>query len=322
MYSHTKSKDMNNIFSKFKIPALIAFTMLSLSSCLKDEGFENGTYGMGGFAGGTFVAVPAASSSPFSISIDSKSGNQPLELFSVNYENVNKAPEDITVTFTKDDAAVTASGLGLTLLPASVLTFTSANPTVVIKQGTRVSPNFTCQINTGTLDPTKKYGLAFTISSVSKSGVAIPANLKTVVYKIALKNRWDGIYSIVSGLVTRYNSPGVPSNDALSGPLAGNSDVHLITSGVSELDIPASGTGSFRWSGNGGIGGIDGLRMSVNGTTNQVTWSCSGNATLTNWAGKVNNYDPATKTFNLNFRWNPAAATREYTVVLRYKSPR
>ena len=321
MYSHTKSKDMNNIFSKYKIPALIAFTMLSLSSCLKDEGFENGTYGMGGFAGGTFVAVPAASSSPFSIALESKSGNQPLELFSVNYENVDKAPEDITVTFTKDDAAVTAVG-GLTLLPASVLTFTSANPTVVIKKGTRVSPNFTCQINTGTLDPTKNYGMAFTISSVSKSGVAIAKNLKTVVYKIALKNQWDGIYTVVSGLVTRYNSPGVPANDALSGPLAGNSDVYLITSGVSEVDIPASGNGSFRWSGNGGIGGIDGLRMAINPTTNLVTWSCAGNATLTNWAGKVNNYVPATKTFNLNFRWNPASTTREYSVVLKYKSPR
>jgi len=96
----------------------------------------------------------------------------------------------------------------------------------------------------------------------------------------------------------------------------------LITSGVNELDIPASGNGSFRWSGNGGIGGIDGLRMAVNGTTNQVTWSCAGNATLTNWAGRANNYDPATKTFNLNFRWNPATTTREYSVVLRYKSPR
>jgi len=41
MYSNTKSKDMNNIFSKYKIPALIAFVMLSLSSCLKDEGFDN-----------------------------------------------------------------------------------------------------------------------------------------------------------------------------------------------------------------------------------------------------------------------------------------
>jgi hypothetical protein len=321
MYSNTKSKDMNNIFSKYKMPALIAFVMLSLSSCLKDEGFDNGTYGMGGFAGGTFVAVPAAASSPYSIALESKAGNQPLELFSVNYENVDKAPEDITVTFAKDDAAVTAVG-GLTLIPASVLTFTSANPTVVIKKGTRVSPNFTCQINTGTLDPTKNYGLAFTISSVSKSGVSIPANLKTVVYKIALKNDLDGIYSIVSGLVTRYTAPGVPANDALSGSLAGNSDVYLITSGVSEVDIPASGNGSFRWSGNGGIGGIDGLRMAVNPTTNLVTWSCAGNATLTNWAGKVNSYVPATKTFTLNFRWNPATTPREYTVVLKYKSKR
>jgi len=312
---------MNNIFSKYKIPALIAFVMLSLSSCLKDEGFDNGTYGMGGFAGGTFVSVPAAASSPYSIALESKSGNQPLTLFSVNYENVDKAPEDITVTFAKDDAAVTAAG-GLTLIPASVLTFSAANPTVTIAKGTRVSPSFTCQINTGTLDPTKSYGLAFTITSVSKSGVAIPANLKTVVYKIALKNQWDGIYTVVSGLVTRYNAPGVPANDALSGPLAGNSDVYLVTSGPTELDVPASGTGSFRWSGNGGIGGIDGLRMAVNAATNLVTWSCATNATLTNWAGKENSYTPATKTFKLNFRWNPATTPREYTVELKYKQAR
>jgi len=64
MYSNTKSKDMNNIFSKYKIPALIAFVMLSLSSCLKDEGFENGTYGMSGFAGGAFVSAPCRCQQP------------------------------------------------------------------------------------------------------------------------------------------------------------------------------------------------------------------------------------------------------------------
>lgn len=186
------------------MPALIAFVMLSLSSCLKDEGFENGTYGMSGIAGGAFVSVPAAASSPFSLALESKSGNQPLSLFVVNYENVDKAPEDITVTFTKDDAAVTAAG-GLTLIPAGVLTFAAANPTVTVAKGTRVSPKFNCQINTGTLDPNKSYGLAFTISSVSKSGVAIPANLKTVVYKISLKNKYDGIYT-VTGPMTDFAS--------------------------------------------------------------------------------------------------------------------
>jgi hypothetical protein len=312
---------MNKFILKYKTPSLIAFVLLSMSSCLKDKGYENGTYGMGAITGGQFVGIPAAASSPFSIALESKPGNQALSLFSVNYENVDKAPEDIIVTFTKDDAAVAAAG-GLTLVPASVLTFASANPAVTIAKGTRVSPNFACQINTSTLDPTKAYGLAFTITSVSKSGVTIPANLKTVVYKIALKNQWDGIYEVVSGLVTRYNSPGVPANDALSGPLAGNPDVTMVTSGPTEVDFPTSGTGSFRWSGGGGIGGIDGVRMAINAATNQVNFTCAGNATLSNWAGKVNNYVPATKTFNLNFRWNPAGATREYTVVLKYKKPR
>lgn len=182
--------------SKYYASIVIALLVLSQASCLKDEGAEAGQYGMAGFEGGNFVSAAAAGKNPNALALESKPGNQPLNLFTVNYENVNKAPEDIKVTFLKDDAAVTAANLGLTLLPASVLTFSSGAPEVTIAKGTRVSPAFTAQINTSTLDPTKSYGLAFTIQSVSLAGVSIPANLKTVIYKIALKNRWDGVYTV------------------------------------------------------------------------------------------------------------------------------
>lgn len=213
---------MNKIFKYFPAVA-IAFLMISQTSCLKDEGAEAGQYGMAGFEGGSFVSAAAAGKNPNALALESKPGNQPLNLFTVNYENVNKAPEDIKVVFLKDDAAVTASGLGLTLLPASVLTFSSGAPEVTIAKGTRVSPAFTAQINTSSLDPTKSYGLAFTIQSVSLAGTAIPANLKTVIYKIALKNRWDGIYTVDGPMVDVLNAgltqyPGWTAHLETTGP--------------------------------------------------------------------------------------------------------
>ncbi|MEY3436590.1 MAG: hypothetical protein RL335_1046 [Bacteroidota bacterium] len=188
-----------NYLSKYKIPALIALAMLSLTSCLKDEGFENGTYGLNGI-GGSFVSVPASASNPVALSLESASGDQDMTLFTVNYESAEKAPEDIKVTLAKDDAAA-GTLAGATLVPASVLTFSAGEPSVTVAKGTRVSSAFKCKINTSTLDPNKAYALAFTIKSVSKSGVGIPSNLKTVIYKIALKNKWDGVYT-VTGPVT------------------------------------------------------------------------------------------------------------------------
>ena len=48
-----------------------------------------------------------------------------------------------------------------------------------------------------------------------------------------------------------------------------------------------------------------------------------GNATLKNIPGAVNSYNPATKTFTLNFDWNQTVNPRVVTgLVLKYKSAR
>jgi hypothetical protein len=101
-------------------------------------------------------------------------------------------------------AAVTAADATLTLLPASVVSFPS--PDVTIAKGKRISNTFAIKINTSTLDPKKAYGLAFTITTISKTGVATSSNLSTVVYKIALKNKYDGFYE-VTGTMVDYVAP-------------------------------------------------------------------------------------------------------------------
>jgi hypothetical protein len=134
------------------------------------------------------------------------------------------------------------------------------------------------------------------------------------------KNPYDGMYKVIGGQVQRYTAPGAPEvGGSLNGPLAGNQDVTLTTIDANTVEITglqwAKGSGS-------GVAGIDNLRATVDPVTNLVTMRSLGNATLTNWSGKVNRYDPATKTFNLAFDWNQTANRREYEIVLKYDRPR
>lgn len=84
------------------------------------------------------------------------------------------------------------------------------------------------------------------------TGNTLAAPLATTSCGIALNN-YDGVYSTVSGWVTRYLSPGVPANDALSGDLTGNPDVYMITSDLLSCSIPtpSAGDGFLYYHGGG-----------------------------------------------------------------------
>jgi hypothetical protein len=197
---------------------------------------------------------------------------------------------------------------------------------VVIPKGQRfITFNLTVpSADAAVFSPLITYGVGVSITSVSNN-VKIAGNLKNLVFAINIKNAYDGVYQVVSGLVTRYTAPGVPAGDALSGNLAGNPDVLFITSGATTVSIPPSGsTGGLFWAfgNNSMVAGIDGLSVTVNPGTNAVTMASTGNGTLANWAGHINSYDPATKTFHLSFKWNPTANVREYEVILKYRGPR
>jgi hypothetical protein len=224
-------------------------------------------------------------------------------LFQANYENVNKAPEDIVVNFTPDAAAVAAVA-GLNALPAGTVTYASASPSVTIAKGTRVSPAFTCQINTGSLDPTKAYGLAFTISSVSKTGVSIPKNLKTVIYKIALKNKYDGVYKVTG-----------PMTDAASASLTQympSWTAYLETTGpnsVAVRDMTATG-GIFHPIMSGGAPsyyGSFGMVVTFNSATNIATdmvspYEPAGNTRTARLDPNfTSSWDPTTKNIRIKY---------------------
>ena len=235
----------------------------------------------------------------------------------MSYSGVDAAPQDITVNLAVDPTVLTLyntqNGSNYVVPPSSVVTFPSS---VVIKQGTRMTQVKAVVTNNNSYDFAASYALTLKITSASAG--TISGNFGAALYSFSLRNVYDGIYSVVSGTVTRYTAPGAPANDALSGDLTGNPDVTLSTVGPNTVEIAG-----LQWAKKGGgIGGIDNLQATVDPATNLVTMKALGNATLSNWAGKENKYDPATKTYYLGYIWNPAAATRTYEVILKYKKAR
>jgi len=290
-------------------------TIVLLTSCLKDDEFGGNKYGIGesGVSGIGFKTATRG------LALNSQATPQSIYIIvGLNGSQTSSTPINYTVASTP--ALVTGT---FTPLPAANFTFTASG---TIPAGQYFDTLEVVLPNATLLDATKTYGVAFTITSTDP-GYVVMANANSTLVTFSLKNKYDGIYTVVSGLVTRYTAPGVPAGDALSGQLAGNPDVRLITTGANSvaIPIPASpnpGTIYWAYGNNSQVAGVDGISLTVDPVTNLVTVKSSGNATLANWTGKENKYDPATKTFYLAFRWNPTANVREYEIVLKYKGPR
>jgi hypothetical protein len=244
--------------------------------------------------------------------------------YMVNVTGPEPAKQDVVVNIGSKTGAVAAFNAdkqlgnpayaGFTELPANL--YTILTPTVTVKAGQRTA-EVQVEYKTSSFDFTKRY--AFPLSITSATGVNVSRNFGTVLLNVSPKNAWDGIYSMEAGSsVTRYLDPTTPANDALSGSIAGNSDISLASVGANTVEI----TG-LKWAGNAsGVAGVDNLRITVDPVTNLCTMQSLGTASLANIAGQDNKYDPVTKTFRLNFDWNQTGTKREMTLVIKYKGSR
>ena len=294
----------------------------SLTSCLKDD---------------TLVLDPAKGHNVIEFANPAQivTNGTPSPLYSFSYESTTlpslpitvsysgpeaTTPQDITVKIAVGAASKiteynTATSSNYQLLsPAS---YTLSATEVVIKAGTSKA-TFNVLLKPTTFNFAASEVLPLTITSVS-SGI-ISGNFGTILLNVSAKNTWDGVYAMQAGsFVQRYSNPTTPTvNDGLNGSTAANADVTLTTVGANTVQI-----GNLKWSGNAsGVGGIDNLQATIDPATNLVTMKALGNATLANIPGAINKYDPATKTFTLNFDWNQTAAKRTYTLIVKYKSSR
>ncbi|MCA5004347.1 DUF1735 domain-containing protein [Sphingobacterium bovistauri] len=306
---------MKKIFSL----SLITIFIFSLSSCLKDELVENQEYGLINLNANKFIGFEERSQVNSMTSEDKTLTIEvPVHLAA---EEVAESDLVVNLAISNDESLRTAYNItnksNIILFPTNLYTVDSYK--ITIPKGSKTG-FFKMQLNPSKLNPADVYGLGITINSIEQNGYIISGNYGSTVSIFSVKNIYDGIYSMEDGFVQRYSAPGVPTTgDALNGSMKGNPNITL-----SSIDGTTVEVTNLRWAGGAsGIAGIDNLRFRVNPANNLVTVFALGNASAANIPGAVNKYDPATKTFTLNFHWNPTANKREVTnLVIKYNKSR
>jgi hypothetical protein len=283
-----------------------------LTSCLKDDSLvlnPDKTHNVIEFANPAIISSPVGAVYPlYSLAYDiSPQATLPL---TVSYSGAeNGAPQDIVVnlaigTQTEVDAYNEEQHSAYDLMTSDVFTLTTN--TVTIKKGQKTA---TVDVNflTNKFDFGLSYLLPVKITSAS-SGV-VSGNFSTILLSVNAKNMYDGVYS-VTGSVARNSAAG--PDTGLGGNYNSGVTTELVTQGPSSVGITP------QWRDGSAAGGVAGTSFSVDPATNLVTVTSTGNLTLKNTVGTISNYDPATRTFTLNYDWGVAPGTRVVTAKLTY----
>ena len=292
-------------------------------------------------AGKTFVWITQANGDPYTQFFDVFSDIKTVVLFTVRRDAANNADlkKAVTVTLTAD--ADSTSNAGLTPFSSDLYTFptsadlasggvySGAGGITVNSDGTvltvkfapgEFSKNIIYKVDGSKLDLSKTYGAVWKITNFG--GFTGKVGYSVVAAAVAVKNAYDGTYGL-SGTVYRFVAGGdaEDNSNGLSGSIVAGTTSTVITKG------PVSDNFNIAWANGGGVGGIDGLYFTVDPATNKVTVAATGNPNLHNIADQENSYNPATKTFVLNFAWYggappPAGSSRQAHVTLSYSGPR
>jgi len=169
--------------------SIIALTVISLSSCLKDPRYVD--YG----SATPFVELPLAASGgafqPEAYTISATPVSLPLV---VNYAASKPASSAITVTLKVDAAALaaynTANSTNYTILPTADYSIANLSVTIPAGQNTAVLP---ITINISQVDPNGQFILPISIASAG--GIAISSS-STILYNVQAKNAYDGVWTV------------------------------------------------------------------------------------------------------------------------------
>lgn len=284
-----------------------------LTSCLEDTGYLNIFNGEN-----SQPVVSFGQADHGQIVRTVEVSTEPQEL-SVNI-NIARATSDVTVTVAMDPSLLDeynesrADEAGFepySLLPDS--TYTIPSFTINIPKGT-LDGAFTFSVVSSKISLDEQYILPLLITTTT-GGATIASNLNTSLIVVGVKNDYDGIYDVIDGNIQRNSATG--PDPLLSGDFVDGIEIEVITASVNSNFFAPT------WKDGSGIGGIDNTYLTVNKATNEVTVLSKNNASLKNTSGRINSYDPATKTFTLNFDWGAAPSTRVITdYKLKYKKPR
>jgi hypothetical protein len=179
---------------------LLFFMMATLSSCLKDKGYEDGLYGaVRGTEGSKWVSIPKGTKAANVVAVEASSQPQNIPLFQASFDYVNAATSDITVKLKLRNSMVT--DYDPTALPLPANSYTTPSMTLTIPAGKRLSDVFSLSLSTSLLDPTEVYGIGLEIETVTPSEVKVAATLNKVLFMFNVKNKYDARYTVTGTMV-------------------------------------------------------------------------------------------------------------------------
>lgn len=190
-----KKNYMKLKFIRLNSLLLFVFGAMFLTGCLKDNDFEDGTYGINnpGSPKGVLFQQSKVNASgiqvPVVAGISGISTPQTIQTL-VKIAADQAVSQDLEVTVTLNNALL--DGTDLTALDASYYTLPSGK--VVIPAGEKYAQFVVTIPDAAVIDPSVVYGLGFTITEVSGSDYTVASNSKDFVFGIAIKNIYDGNY--------------------------------------------------------------------------------------------------------------------------------
>jgi len=295
-------------------PALVLIAVLSLAatSCLKDNDLDKGRIQAttGSTAKVISLGINVRAASNFStLAYNNSPNDTTVNLVPVELGGTDPAPQDLHVTLETVDSLVdkinadnAASGNGNSDYVVPTGKYSIVSTTVVIKKGERtgfLQIKFTPFNLIG-----QNYAIGFAIKSVTEPGYVISGNIGKGVVAVLTKNKYDGL----------YNAKGFFVHPSLGGPFV-HKNLVVATSGTFSVDLEAQPY-------SGGLLGAY-PRLTIDPNTNAVTVTSYDPATTFNGPepGYVNRYDPATKTFYINYGY-VTSAPREAWDTLTFSRPR
>jgi hypothetical protein len=273
----------------FPLITVVAAAVISFSSCKKLDTLK-------GLPDNSVIYAVQASQPTFPISVKLIADTQSY-IFSAGYGGLGTPGKDVQVSFSLDPGALTAynatlSSGGLpayTLLPAS--NYTAALNGTIPANGVLTRP-LPLKIRAVGLNSKTNYALPLTLSSAG--GLYISPSNKTIMFVI---NGPDNIYA------GAYRATGTRTNYSATGTATGTSTYDF----VKNLSTVAADTSAVDAIANLGANRANSaFYTTVNPATNNVTVSGyidNPANPIDNAPGLPSTYDPATKTFRLNYRY-------------------
>lgn len=275
-------------FTKIPVLALIA---IALTSCLKDELVEDQKYGMINIDEFKIIKTTSASRS-FSLLLEDKPTT--LDFLTIHLAAAEVAPEDIKVTVSMEKSASliaaynTANSASLVQFPADKYSFPEGME-ITIPKGSK-DGILKLAMNPLSLDASNPYAIGFEIVNIDKAGYNISGNSKTTVVRVSARNSYEGTYA-----ATGYFTHPTPSS---SRDIDRTKVLTTINLNTTRMELGDLGSSNYY------------MYVRVNADNSVTILPDPTAVTADVFSIGENKYDPATKTFTLNYAYNSAAPRR------------